>query len=126
MTDFSLILEDRPGYLHSRVTGTNSQDNVLGYTQKIHEACVARKCTAVLIEENLTGPSVSLATAFELVDARVPQARQTLTRIAYVDINPEHDFWRMEFAVERAAKGGVDVRLFKTVEAAQRWLEPSD
>jgi hypothetical protein len=126
MTDFSLILEDRPGYLYAKVTGTNNPENVLGYTQKIHEACVARKCAAVLIEENLSGPSVSLATVFGLVDARVPQAREALARIAYVDVNPQHDLWRMEFAEERASTGGVDMRLFKTVEAAKRWLEASN
>jgi hypothetical protein len=126
MTDYSLAIEERPGYLHAKVTGTNTRDNVLGYTREIFEACVARHCTAVLIEEDLHGPSLPLAGVLELIDVRVPQARAAGHRIAFVDVNPEHDRWRMEYAEDHTAQSGIDMRLFNTVEAARQWLKRHD
>jgi hypothetical protein len=105
------------------VTGTNSRESVLGYTQEIFETCVARSCSAVLIEEDLAGPSASLSTVLQLVDARVEQALHALKKIAYVDVNPEHDLARMEFAEDRAVNRGVNMRLFATVADARDWLE---
>jgi hypothetical protein len=123
MADYSLSIEEKPGYLHAKVTGINGRESVLGYTQEIFEACLAHDRSAVLIEENLAGPSLSLSAVFQLVDARVAQAMRVLKKIAYVDINPEHDLSRMEFAEDRAVNRGVNMRLFATVERAQDWLE---
>ena len=123
MATYSLSIEDEGGYLHARVSGTNSRESVLGYTQEIFEACMAAKRTAVLIEENLAGPSLPISIVFQLVDARVAQALQALRKIAYVDVNPEHDLSRMKFAEDRAVNQGVNVRLFPTVDAARAWLE---
>jgi len=123
MATYALSIEDRGDYLHARITGINSRESVLGYTQQIFEACVAAKRTAVLIEEDLVGPSLPISSIFQLVDARVPQALQALKKIAYVDVNPEHDPGRMEFAEDRAVNMGVNMRLFRTVDAARTWLE---
>jgi hypothetical protein len=123
MATYALSIEDKGGYVHAKVTGTNSRENVLGYTQEIFEACVARKRTAVLIEEDLAGPSLPISIIFQVVDARVAQALQAFKKIAYVDVNPEHDLTRMEFAEDRAINMGVNVRLFPTVDAARAWLE---
>jgi hypothetical protein len=123
MAAYSLTFDDHGSYLHAKVNGTNGRESVLGYTQEIFEACVARKRTAVLIEENLAGPSIPISVVFQLVDARVAQALQALKKIAYIDVNPEHDLTRMEFAEDRAVNMGVNMRLFATVDAARAWLE---
>ena len=70
---YALSLEDKSGYRHARVTGTNSREAVLGYTQQIYETCLARNRRMVLIEENLAGPSLPMASVYQVVDARVAQ-----------------------------------------------------
>lgn len=123
MATYVLRIEDKGAYLHASVTGINSRESVLGYTQEIYEACVARGRTAVLIEENLSGPSLPISVILQVVDARADQAVRAIRKIAYVDMNPEHDLTRMEFAEDRAVNMGVNVRLFPTVETARSWLE---
>jgi len=120
---YALSLESRAGYLHARVTGSNSQQTVLDYTQEIHNACIERDLHAVLIEENLSGPSISLSAVLQIVVQRAPQAAKLLKRIALVDVNPEHDPSRLEFAEDAAANRGVNLRLFPSVAAAQQWLQ---
>jgi hypothetical protein len=120
---YALSLESGPGYLHARVTGNNSQQTVLDYTQEIHNACIERGLHAVLIEENLSGPSISLSAILQIVVERAPEASKLLKRIALVDLNPEHDPSRLEFAEDAAANRGVNLRLFPSVAAAQQWLQ---
>jgi hypothetical protein len=120
---YSLSLESRPGFLHARVTGSNGQQTVLDYTQDIHQACIERNLRAVLIEENLSGPSIRLSAVLQIVAQRAPEAAKWLKRIALVDHNPEHDPSRMEFAEDAAANRGVNLRLFTSVAAAEQWLQ---
>jgi|SRR5271166_3749960 len=120
---YSLSLQSRPGYLHAQVTGTNSGQTVLDYTAEIHQACVERNLRAVLIEENLSGPSIRLSAVLQIIAQRAPEAAKLLKRIALIDHNPEHDSSRMEFPEDLAVNRGVNLRLFKSVAAAQQWLQ---
>lgn len=120
---YTLTLESRPGYLHAHVTGSNDMQTVLDYTQEIHTACVQRNASAVLIEENLSGPCIPLSAVLQIIEQRVPQARKLLKRIALIDLNPEHDASRMEYAGDVAFQRGVNLRLFASVAAAARWLQ---
>jgi hypothetical protein len=43
--------------------------------------------------------------------------------IAYVDINPAHNKDEMAFAENVEVNGGVNVQIFTTIHAAERWLE---
>jgi len=70
---YSLELIDKPGYLHARVTGVNSTEAVVGYTHDVHKACVERRCRVLLIEENLSGPSIDLSSIFQVVADRSRQ-----------------------------------------------------
>jgi hypothetical protein len=119
---YTLALEQKRGYLHARVIGANSAETVRAYTQEIHDACLERGCRAVLIEENLAGPSLPLAAVLSVVAERSAQAMQLKQRIAFVDTNPEHDLSRMEFAEDAAVNRGANMRLFASVDAAERWL----
>ena len=119
---YSLSLEPRPGYLHAQVTGTNGAQTVLDYTAEIHQACVERGLRAVLIEENLSGPSIRLSAVLGIIMERAPEAAKLLKRIALIDHNPEHDASRMEFAEDVAANRGVNLKLFNSVAAAEQWL----
>lgn len=120
---YTLTLEPRPGYLHARVSGSNDKQTVLDYTQEIHAACVQRNFRAVLIEENLSGPSIPLSAVLQIVAERAPEALKLLKRIALVDVNPEHDSSRMKFAENLAFHRGLNMRLFASVAAAERWLQ---
>ena len=119
---YTLILDQKRGYLHAQVTRTNSAETVRAYTQEIHDACVRDRCQAVLIEENLAGPSLGLAAVFNIVAERSVEAARLRQRIAFVDTNPEHDLSRMEFAENVAVNRGANMRLCASVEAAERWL----
>jgi hypothetical protein len=119
---YALTLQSRPGFLHARVTGTNSKETVRGYTQEIHDACVQRNARAVLIEENLDGASIALSDVFQVVTERVPMATGLLKPIALVDLNPEHEVSRMEFAEDLAFNRGINFRLFASAAEAERWL----
>ena len=70
---YSVTFEDKPGYLHARVTGSNSRENVLAYLGDVYKACVVRDSSVVLIEEYLLGPSIPLSSVFQVVDARAPR-----------------------------------------------------
>jgi hypothetical protein len=123
MSDYSLSIEEKPNYLHAKVTGTNSQENVFGYMQQVCDACAARNYTVLLIEEGLSGPGLSEDALFKLVSNRAPEARELLTRIAFVDVNPEHDFSHRKLMETYATNRGINIRVFATTEAAQNWLE---
>jgi hypothetical protein len=126
MSNYSLSIDERPGYLHAKVTGTSDQENVFGYMQQVCDTCAARNRTVLLIEENLAGPGLSQDALFKLVSNRAPEARELLTRIAFVDVNPEHDFSRSKLMETYAVNRGVNLRVFSTPEAARDWLEKQD
>jgi hypothetical protein len=120
---YSIELQDKPGYLHAKVTGVNSREAVVEYTHDVHRACVERGHRAVLIEENLSGPSIDLSSIFQVVADRARQAVGVLQWIAYVDVNEEHDRPRMKFAEDVAVSRGANMRVFASVTEAERWLE---
>ncbi|TMH37055.1 MAG: hypothetical protein E6H66_03855 [Betaproteobacteria bacterium] len=119
---YVLELKDRPGFLHAKVSGINSTTAVIEYTHDIHKACVERRCRALLIEENLAGPSIDMSSIFQVAADRSRQAVGILKWIAYVDVNPEHDRSRMKFAEDVAVGRGANMRLFDSVADAERWL----
>jgi len=119
---FAVELVDKSGYLHARVTGVNSREAVIEYTHDIHRACVERGFRAVLIEENLAGPSIDLSSILQVVADRSRQAVGFLNWIAYVDVNEEHDRSRMQLAREAAVSRGANMCLFASVADAERWL----
>ena len=65
-----LITEGKSGYAHVRVTGENTRENVMRYLLEVNERCVQQKFPAVLIEENLSGPSLNIAEVFAIVSER--------------------------------------------------------
>jgi hypothetical protein len=121
----SLIVDitQHPGYLHVTVDGRNSAANVRQYLFNIHEACIQRKCTVVLIEENLQGPGLGIGTIHDIVSQASKKTRPVVTKIAYVDVNKEHLPGPMGFAETVAVNRGVNVRVFSDVDKARLWLD---
>jgi hypothetical protein len=121
---YQLSIERKPDYLHARVTGENTAQNVRAYMEEIRTACWRLRCPAVLIEEHLTGPSLSLTDIFGVAQdgSRPPKPEETPMRIGYVDTNPEHSHADMQFAETVATNRGLNVRVFRTTVDAQGWL----
>ena len=109
-------------HLHARIKGENTAENILHYLRDINDACKQHACTRVLIEENLTGPSIGTLDIFRIVNQASQNTSPVIHKIAYVDVNPEHDFKGMQFAETVAQNRGVYIRLFREVKSAEEWL----
>ena len=118
---YSLKLEQKPSYVHATVTGPNSRANVAGYLDEVVAECMARKCDYALIEERLEGPRLRMMDVFDLAAQRGKPLIARLKGVAYVDVNAEGDL--MQFAEDVAVNRGTPVRVFATIEEAERWLQ---
>ena len=118
---YELILEEQPSYLHAKVSGTHNAENARRFLVEVHEAWVQRNYSAVLLEMNLSGPSLGVLGIFNVISERAPHAFG-LKQIAYVDGCSEHDPEQARFAETVARNRGVNVRLFQTVGEAAGWL----
>lgn len=120
-TPYIFSAEAKRGYLHVRVSGENSRETVSRYIAETLEACREHGMHRVLVEEQLAGPSLSQMQMFDLIDLR-GDARPPAVTIAYVDLNPEHDFELLRFAETAARNRGFLLHLFRTVSEAEEWL----
>ena len=118
---YHLTIEERPTYLHAKVTGDHNARNALRFLEEVYEACVKSNCSAVLLEMNLSGPSLGSANIFGVISQRTPFALK-LRRIAYVDASSERSPEQMKFAETVAVNRGVNVRLFRNLADAERWI----
>jgi len=117
---YQLTFDPQPGYLHAIVTGKNSRENVARYTEEVGRECAARGCSRVLIEERLEGPRLGTTDIFRIVVEGSRRAPATLEALAFVDVNAESR--SMDFAETVAVNRGMPVRVFSTVDDAERWL----
>ncbi len=117
-----LKVEPRGGYLDATVTGDNTLQDVEEYLSELRDACFAQGCRRVLIEENLQGPSLSTMAIYDIVVRGSEKAPQSLERIAYLDVNPDHAVQDMEFAATVAVNRSLNVRLFTDRGEAEEWL----
>jgi len=124
--ELEVVLKE--GYLHATVRGANSAEAVLGYLSEIREACLRRGYKRVLIEENLQGPGLGTVNVFEVTSTASARTWPAVLRIAFVDVNPEHDPAAMKFAETVARNRGINVRVFSRVDEAEKWFasEPTD
>ena len=119
--EYRLTIVERPGYVHARVTGPNTPENALRFLQESYEACVARGRSALLLEMDLSGPSLDTSSIFRIVAERTTDALK-LRKIAYVEKSREKDEGKVHFAETVAVNRGVNVKLFRDVAEAERWL----
>ena len=108
--------------MHVKVTGENSVQNVKDYLREVNEVCVSTGILNVLVEENLSGPSLNTLSIYEIIKTRVMEAKHPRMRMAYVDVNPEHDKHLMAFAEIVAVNRGLNAALFNTVTEAENWI----
>jgi len=119
--DYRLAIVERASHLHATVSGPNTRENVLRFLKEAYEACVARGKTAVLLEMDLTGPSLDTSSIFNVIAERSGDGAR-LRKIAYVDLSLARDDGKARFAETVAVNRGVNVKLFRDVAEAQKWL----
>lgn len=116
---YQLTVEQRPAYVHARVQGERTPENALRFLRESYLACVNSGRSALLLEMNLSGPSLSTTQIFDVIAERAPDGTK-LDRIAFVEGSP--DLSQAYFAETVAMNRGVNVRLFPNVAAAASWL----
>src|SRR4051812_28350682 len=93
---------------------------LLRFLEEAYSACVKSGHSAVLLEMQLSGPSMDTSSVYEVITRRVPDGRK-LRKIAYVQAaidDPAMPYFAETVAVNR----GVNVRLFQDVATAAQWL----
>jgi hypothetical protein len=116
---YQLIVEQRPGYVYARVEGERTPENALRFLKDSYAACVHSGRSSLLLEMNLSGPTLSTTSIFDVIADRAPDGMK-LEKIAYVD--GARDLSQAYFAETVAMNRGVNVRLFPDVAAAASWL----
>ena len=119
---YSFIVEMKPTYLHAKGSGEQTEANARQFLIDAYRACVEHNMGRLLLEMCFTGKALSVASAYSVIVDRSHDGSM-LKSIAYVDTNPAHDAEMAEFAELIAKNRGVNVRLFESVAAAERWLE---
>ncbi|MCK7512331.1 MAG: hypothetical protein MZV70_55330 [Desulfobacterales bacterium] len=118
---YKLTVTQKPLYLHFIVTGELSKENVVLYFEEIHRECTDRSnCFRILIEERLDGPRLSVINVLELVSEESSKSKGLFKEIAYIDVNAEGD--SMMFIENVAVNRGLPVKVFSTVDNAEKWL----
>jgi hypothetical protein len=119
---YVLTVEPKTKYLHITVRGKNTPENVLICLSEVREKCLQHECPNVLIEEHLNGPSLHTFTMFDNITEASKRVHPVISHIAYVDVNPEHDWNQLKFAENVAVNRAVNVKLFPSVTEAEKWL----
>ena len=119
---YVLRVDIKGEYLHITVTGDNTPENVANYLSEVRNKCVEHHCPNVLIEENLKGPSLGTGIIYNIITEAGNQVWPMIQRIAYIDVNPEHNMEAVQFAETVAVNRAVNVKLFFSVSDAERWL----
>ena len=117
-----LTITEHPGYLHFRVTGENTPQTVQAYLAELYAQCQERGCTAILMEEDLSGPGLPIVEIYRIVESGGARSRSLLRWIAYVDVRQQERPGNTRFAETVALNRGLNLRSFATVAEAVEWL----
>jgi len=119
--DYKVTYTIKDNYLHASVEGRNSPQTVQEYLKEISEKCLRLQCKKVLIEENLEGPGLDTIAIFDIVE-RASKNPPMKFKIAFIDLNENHDTASMQFAETVAVNRGMDVKQFSNYHDAEGWL----
>ena len=122
MSNFSVNVQVEPPFLHIAVSGDNAVETVLRYLSEMYAACVRFECPYVLLEENLSGPSLSIEQVHGIVSSGSKHAWPVVQVVACVDLNAEHIESRMKMTETIAENNGLKIKWLATVDAAEKWL----
>jgi hypothetical protein len=118
---YELTVEVRPDYLYASVTGDRTADNVFRFLREAYAACVENEKSRLLLEMRLTGSRLGTLGIYRVISDRSADGAR-LRRLAYVE-DPLDHVEEARFAETVAVNRAVNVRLFKDVSEAARWLD---
>ena len=119
---YEFSAEERDRFVHVRVTGENTPDNVRGYLREVYELCARTGASYVLIEEDLRGPRLDPVEVYRIIVSASADTVPVILSIAYVDLQSRDDNSNIDLSVEVARDRGVNVQAFRTVAEAEAWL----
>jgi hypothetical protein len=117
---YQLTIEERPTYVYARADGDLTPANALRFLEEAYAACVRSSRPDLLLDMQLHGPDLNTTNVYEVISQRAA-AGSRLRKIAYVPFQRD-DRSMAYFAETVAVNRGVNVRLFESVVAAERWL----
>ncbi len=117
---YQLKIEERPTHVYARADGDLTAENALKFLEEAYAACVRSGCAALLLDMQLHGPKLATTSVYEVISQRAADGSK-LRKIAYVP-SASDDPSMPYFAETVAVNRGVNVRLFESVAAAERWL----
>ena len=120
---YEMTIDKHKNFLHARVSGENTRDNVFGYMSDLVGECNRQNCFRVLIEERLDGPRLPPMEVFDMISEGSLNALGFFEAIAFVD---EQMGETMAFAETVAVNRGLPMMTFKSVAAAREWIERED
>jgi hypothetical protein len=118
---YRVTIEKHGTYVHARLDGARTPDNLMRYMRESYLACVQHGVRDLLLEMNLTTGDLDSSAIYRVILQRASDGAK-LRRIAYVETgvaNPAKARFAETVAVNRA----VNVRLFATLGEAESWLE---
>jgi hypothetical protein len=124
--DYNFTVEQKEDYLLVKVEGENTPQNVKKYLTEILNMCKIYCCYKVLIEENLVSPSIGTIDMFNVVREAANHPMSSKVKIAYIDINKEHNMSNLLFGETVAVNRAVNVKVFSDYNDAKKWLQNSD
>jgi hypothetical protein len=117
---YQLTIEERATYVYARVDGDLTPANALRFLEDAYAACLRSGRPDVLLDMQLHGPKLATTSVYEVISQRAADGSK-LRKIAYVPSETDHPS-QPYFAETVAVNRGVNVRLFESVTAAERWL----
>ncbi len=118
---YQLTAERDAKFLHIRVTGENSPETLESYLAEVYKLCAKEGYSSVLIEEDLSGPSLEPVEIYRIIRRTSSQTSPLLRKIAYIDTNSKHSKEILSLGETVARDRGVNVSVFDEVEAAKKW-----
>jgi hypothetical protein len=106
--------------VYARADGDLTPANALRFLEEAYAACVRTGRSLLLLDMQLHGPDLNTTNVYEVISQRVADGSK-LRKIAYVPLQRD-DRSMAYFAETVAVNRGVNVHLFETVAAAERWL----
>ncbi len=119
---YTIVFEEEPTFLHVIVTGKNSPENVQLYLAEIYKFCAQKGFSSVLIEENLSGPSLDPVDVYKVISKASSLTSPIVNKIAYVDVNPGHTPSIATLGEAVARDRGANIRVFQNKGEAAAWL----
>jgi hypothetical protein len=117
---YQLTIEERPTYVHARADGDLTPANALRFLEEAYAACLGSGRPDLLLDMQLHGPKLNTTNVYDVISQRVADGSK-LRKIAYVPSTTD-DRSMAYFAETVAVNRGVNVRIFESVAAAERWL----